>query len=494
MAIVQLVFAFISRSLSRILSTVFGWAVVALFGETSGPLKIWLSALVGVAAAWPILLAGIAWPKITALVLAFVPLPTWAPAWTVRIVWVALALVVPLSVGLTTAVQRPTHAMSESRFLRMARGFPITFGIAGAFLIVFVTVPALRVMSLIRRRIDLHIPLVTDVDSYEAVATVIARTLTAQGFAVTASVPPWWMTAPSRLLLWVDSTSFRAYVPRRFAYFRGARLEAALYPNGLLLRGREQDTAWAHGILVEALTATPGLQTFDPGAQDIEKQIRRVWQVYRQRPEAHRSASALLGRLEEIGKEIRSLPVPYDEWQIVYRQALQLGRALNGERQLLADPSDSPTSEVPMEDPIVSSETVLTGPFEKAGTVRARLLSTRELLADITSRVSLLVKKEVELATTEVKADLQKELSMVKALAAAVVAGLLGLNMLLVAAVFALAMKMPGWVAALVIGGVVLLIAMVLGSVGWSRRVTNPLAMTRKTLKEDVQWAKERVA
>jgi len=74
------------------------------------------------------------------------------------------------------------------------------------------------------------------------------------------------------------------------------------------------------------------------------------------------------------------------------------------------------------------------------------------------------------------------------------VAALVGLNLLFVAAVFALAMKMPGWVAALVVGGVVLLVAAVLGSIGWSRRVTNPLAMTRKTLKEDVQWAKERVA
>jgi uncharacterized membrane protein YqjE len=302
------------------------------------------------------------------------------------------------------------------------------------------------------------------------------------------------MTAPSRLLLWVDSTRFRAYVPRRFAYYQGEQLEAALYPNGLLLRGREQDTAWAHGMLVEALTATPGLQTFDPGAQDIEKQIRRVWQVYRQQPEAHRNSSALTARLEEIGDDIRRLPVAYDEWQIVYRQALQLGRALHGERQLLTAASDTPTPEVTMEDHLVSSATVTASPSEQAGAARARLLSTRELLADITSKVSLLVKKEVELATTEVKADLQKELSMVKALAAAVVAGLLGLNMLLVAVVLALAMKMPGWVAALVVGGVVLLIAAVLGSIGWSRRVTNPLAMTRKTLKEDVQWAKERVA
>jgi hypothetical protein len=416
------------------------------------------------------------------------------PDWTVRLVWVALALVVPLTVGLTTAVQRPTHAMRESRLVRMARGFPITFGVAGAFLIVFVTVPALRLMSFIRRRIDLHVPLVTDGDSYEAVATEIARRLTAHGFAVTAAPPPWWMTAPSRLLLWADSTSFRAYVPRRFAYYRGEQLEAALYPNGLLLRGREQDAAWAHGMLVEALTATPALQTFDPGAQDIEKQIRRVWQVYRQQPEAHRNSSALEARLAEIGEDIRRLPVAYDEWQIVYRQALQLGRALNGERQLLTAASDTPTSEVTMEEPLVSSETLMASPIEKAGAARARLLSTRELLADITSKVSLLVKKEVELATTEVKADLRKELSMVKALAAAAVAGLLGLNMLLVAVVFALAMKMPGWVAALVVGGVVLIIAAVLGSIGWGRRVTNPLAMTRKTLKEDVQWAKERVA
>jgi putative superfamily III holin-X len=145
-------------------------------------------------------------------------------------------------------------------------------------------------------------------------------------------------------------------------------------------------------------------------------------------------------------------------------------------------------------DPEVSLEAVLVTPNEKAGAARARLLSTRALLADITGKVSLLVKKEVELATTEVKADLQKELSMVKAIAAAVVAGLLGLNMLLVAAVFALATKMPGWIAAVIVGGVVLLVAAVLGSIGWGRRITNPLAMTRKTLKEDVQWAKERVA
>src|SRR5262245_36822149 len=53
MAILQPLLALLSRSVGRILSALFGWAVVALFGETSRSEKIWLSALVGAAAGAP---------------------------------------------------------------------------------------------------------------------------------------------------------------------------------------------------------------------------------------------------------------------------------------------------------------------------------------------------------------------------------------------------------------------------------------------------------
>ena len=145
-------------------------------------------------------------------------------------------------------------------------------------------------------------------------------------------------------------------------------------------------------------------------------------------------------------------------------------------------------------DDMVPPDTVMPTSGARAGWARAHDLSTRDLVTDITRKVSLLVKKEVELARAEVKADFQAELSMVTTMAAGVVAALLGLNGLLVAVILALAMKMPGWAAALVVAGVMLLVAVVLGFIGWSRRVTTPLAMTRKTLREDVQWAKERVA
>jgi hypothetical protein len=112
--------ALISRSLGRISSAIFGWAVVALFGQTDPAEKTMLSALVGAAAAWPVLLLGIAMPKIAVFALGFVPLPDWVPRWTVRLVWIGLAATIPLAVGLTMAMRRPRPRALEGEPSRRA--------------------------------------------------------------------------------------------------------------------------------------------------------------------------------------------------------------------------------------------------------------------------------------------------------------------------------------------------------------------------------------
>ena len=46
-----------------------------------------------------------------------------------------------------------------------------------------------------------------------------------------------------------------------------------------------------------------------------------------------------------------------------------------------------------------------------------------------------------------------------------------------------------------VVGGIVLLaVGAAAAYLGWTRRVSSPLALTRKILKEEVQWAKKRLA
>jgi uncharacterized membrane protein YqjE len=118
-------------------------------------------------------------------------------------------------------------------------------------------------------------------------------------------------------------------------------------------------------------------------------------------------------------------------------------------------------------------------------------LSTLELVRRLLQTASLLLKKEVELARAELKADLEAQLRMAKRLAIAAVLALLGINLLLVAAVFAMANVMPGWLAALALGVVLLAVGGAVGLMAWRRRMSAPLAVSRKHVKEDVEWAKE---
>jgi len=105
MAIIQSIVALITRSLGSILSALFGWAVIALFGPAGPREKIWLSALVASAAAWPLPLLGVIWPRLATFVLGFIPVPPWVPAWGIRLVWIVLAIIVPFVLGLVMVAQ-----------------------------------------------------------------------------------------------------------------------------------------------------------------------------------------------------------------------------------------------------------------------------------------------------------------------------------------------------------------------------------------------------
>ena len=128
MVIVQAIFSLLSKLTGKVLNAIFGWAVVALFGRSSPRQQTLLTGLVGAAAAWPLLLLGIAAPKIAALVIAFVPYSKHIPALVLRLIWITLAVAVPIAVGLVVASKAPPGSPRESFAKRVARGFPITVG------------------------------------------------------------------------------------------------------------------------------------------------------------------------------------------------------------------------------------------------------------------------------------------------------------------------------------------------------------------------------
>lgn len=119
---------------------------------------------------------------------------------------------------------------------------------------------------------------------------------------------------------------------------------------------------------------------------------------------------------------------------------------------------------------------------------------TSELLTQLVRQSSQLAKKELELAKSELRADVKQEIAMAKGLGVGGACALCTLNMLLVAAALGLAEVVSPWAAALIVAAVVLSVGTVAALIGWSKRVRKPLEKTQKTLKENVQWAKERLA
>lgn len=121
-------------------------------------------------------------------------------------------------------------------------------------------------------------------------------------------------------------------------------------------------------------------------------------------------------------------------------------------------------------------------------------LSTPQLIGRIFRESGDLVRKEIQLAKLELRANLKTEVTSAIGLAVAGALAFLGITMLFVAAAFALANVMPGWAASLIIAGVLLAAGGIAAAIAWGRRVRTPLAHTRENLARDVRLAKERLS
>jgi hypothetical protein len=334
MAIVQALLALIIRSAGRIVNALFGWAVRALFGQTSSREQTALSGVVALAVAWPILLLGLLVPSVAARLLAFMPGRAWLPPFAGRVIWLALAIAVPTIVGAILASRSPPGSPAEPFARRVLRGFPITVGLAGAFLLMLLSLPIVRFAALVRQRKSAGVPLITDAIAYRDVAGAFRDVLERHGLALQRAEPDWWVRAPLRVLLWFGGDAFRAYLPRELEHFWSPDLVMSLYSGGVLLRGSGRNVAAAQALIVEAIIETNGLETVDPLAQKLERQIHDIWKACVLAGPA-RAAAEAPADLAAVARELASLELDLEQWRALYRQLLQVDRSLRGDPQLM---------------------------------------------------------------------------------------------------------------------------------------------------------------
>jgi len=121
--------------------------------------------------------------------------------------------------------------------------------------------------------------------------------------------------------------------------------------------------------------------------------------------------------------------------------------------------------------------------------------SVPEVLQDIVGNLQEIIRSEFRLAKTELKEEASRAAKPVATFGAGLVFAFYGFGFLLLASVYGLSTVMAGWLAALIVGAILALLATaLLSSSGKKLKSVNPIPnKTLQSLEENVQWAKHPV-
>src|SRR3984893_4778127 len=118
--------------------------------------------------------------------------------------------------------------------------------------------------------------------------------------------------------------------------------------------------------------------------------------------------------------------------------------------------------------------------------------SVPEVLQDIVGNLQEIIRSEFRLAKTELKEEASKAAKPAATFGAGLVFGFFGIGFLLLASVYGLSMIMAGWLAALIVGAVLAVVAigLISSSSKKLKRVNPTPNKTMRRIEDNVQWAK----
>ncbi|HTK44089.1 MAG TPA: hypothetical protein VL749_01895 [Patescibacteria group bacterium] len=327
MAIVGSVFAMLGRFAGRLLNSALGWATILLFGKVEGRRQTFVLVMALGSLVWVVTFAGVLYPDIAAFVLTFVPVPNFVDDTWIRITMLAAAVALPLLIGVGAIVitDEGRRPKGVARLTAVLRGYPFAFVLAVTIAFLGVVAGVRKVRSLTRRWQDAHVPVVVKPGGYDRVVADLESVLDEAGLDVRREAAPAVLSVPPRLLDAVAGKSLGALVPDRLVVLKGQGLDILVYPSDIAIAGSKDRVARARAAIASKLTESPAYMTTSAQAERLED---RITALLRLDPAAART------RLVDLDREIARLAVPFDEWETVYRERLQV------ERNLLAREAD----------------------------------------------------------------------------------------------------------------------------------------------------------
>jgi hypothetical protein len=339
MAIIGSVFAMLGRFMGRLLNAVLGWATMLLFGKVEGRQQLFVLVMAIGSLIWVVTLAGVLVPDIATFTLTFVPVPDYVDDTWIRMAMLAAAAAIPLLIGIGAVVltdknQRPKGGGLVGAVLR---GYPFTLVLAVTIVYLGVIAAVRKVRSMTKRWENAHVPVIVKPGGYDRVVADLENVLDAAGLDVRREPAPAALSMPAHLLEAVAGKALGALVPDRLMVLKGDGLDILVYPSDIAISGTKDRLARARAAIASKLTTSPAYMTTSAEAERLEDSITAL------AGEGGREADL---KLAEIDRRLSRLAVPFDEWETVYRERLQVERDLLV-RRMEADQTVQPPGQQP---------------------------------------------------------------------------------------------------------------------------------------------------
>ena len=473
MAFISALLSLLSKKISDLLQLLFGWSISGLFGRLSSNKQTALSLALILSIIWPLLVVGCFLPDVAAWAVAFIPLHELVGENVLRIIWIVLAVAAPIVVGVITAKIVPSRKQRGGVLRTILSGYPLTLGMFLSFLLTFLVVPVLKVISMARRWQDEHVFIQPKEGAYDQVLVHLAEACGHANIQVENKPVPKFMQAPPRVLKWFGRSALDPIVGSNPRMLTGKGIQLYLYPADLLIRGTPELISRVRAAIVREMMTAPAHLTEHPKAQQIEDLLTRLWREL-ERADGSAAYRRVQNQLLPASRIVNDSSIPYSDWMLLYANVNNLERAAAGKSALL---------EMDLSPARQESSVMETDPRPEVSTVA--------LIKEAIEESQALLKAEVALARHEAWREVVGFKRFAITAAAGAVIAILGLALLLVAAVLAIA---PQAYVAAIFGGALLVIAGGTLGLGYSFLPKKPVPQTQENLKEDVRLLKERLA
>lgn len=337
MALISGLAGVLGRFAGRLLNSSLGWATVLLFGKVSGRKQTVLLLIALASVLEVVLVVGIVFPDLGTTLIAFVPAPSFVSRDLIRLAMLVAAIALPLVVGIAAIVLTESSKRPHGGGLVVAllRGYPFTIVLALTIAVLAVIATVRKIQSLTRRWEDAHIAVIVKPGGYDEVVAQLESVLRQGGIPVEVRPAPAVLSVPPKLLAATAGEGLGSLVPDRLALIKAEGLEALIYPSDISLGGTHDRLALARALIATQLTHAPAYLTTAAEAQTIEDELRELSTggagADAPAPDPRRARE----RFAELDRRLMQLTIPFDEWEIVYRERLQVERTLrDGEAPL----------------------------------------------------------------------------------------------------------------------------------------------------------------